>query len=92
MYLQNNIYKYAMLEKESHTKRIFINFFYVVFFMNISGPVAGALVNKFGCRVTSIIGSFVAAFGFAISYYAQSVTFLYISIGLIGGKCTKFFI
>ncbi|CAL8118738.1 unnamed protein product [Orchesella dallaii] len=50
-----------------------------------SGPIAGALVNKFGCRATSILGSFVATFGFCISYYAQSVAFLYISIGLVGG-------
>lgn len=85
--LQTNVFCW----KRNHTKLIFINFYAIcVFFMNILGPVAGALVNKFGCRITSIVGSFVAAFGFSISYYAQSVTFLYISIGLIGGECNIF--
>lgn len=54
--------------------------------------MAGALVNKFGCRATAIIGSFVAAFGFAISYYAPNVQFLYVSIGLVGGKVAKYWI
>jgi hypothetical protein len=51
-----------------------------------TGPLAGAVVNKFGCRAVSIAGSFIAAFGFAISYFAQSVVFLYFSVGIIGGK------
>jgi len=50
-----------------------------------SGPIAGAFVNKYGCRPVSIAGSILAAIGFGMSYFAESVTYLYISIGLIGG-------
>ncbi|XP_021960275.1 monocarboxylate transporter 1 [Folsomia candida] len=49
------------------------------------GPLAGAVVNTYGCRVVSITGSIIAAFGFAISYFAQCVEHLYLSIGVIGG-------
>ncbi|CAG7838149.1 unnamed protein product [Allacma fusca] len=50
-----------------------------------AGPIASAFVNRFGCRTVSIAGTIIAAFGFAISYYATSVLFLYISVGLVGG-------
>jgi MFS family permease len=50
-----------------------------------SGPISSALVNKYGCRAVSIAGSVTAALGFGVSYFAESVTFLYLSIGLVGG-------
>ena len=51
-----------------------------------AGLLASAFVNRFGCRAVTIAGSFVAAFGFAISYWAFSVQYLYVSIGIIGGN------
>lgn len=51
-----------------------------------SGPLAGAFVNKWGCRPVSILGSLLAALGFGISYWATEVIHLYLSIGLLGGE------
>lgn len=52
---------------------------------NFYSPIAGALVNKYGCRPVSIAGSIVGAIGFAISYYASSNAYLFLSIGVLGG-------
>lgn len=41
--------------------------------------------NKFGCRLTTILGSLIASLGFVLSYFATSIYFLYITIGLIVG-------
>lgn len=54
--------------------------------MKFAGPIASAFVNRFGCRIVSIAGSIIAAAGFAISYYAESVLYLYFSVGIVGGK------
>ncbi|XP_063891500.1 monocarboxylate transporter 3 [Helicoverpa armigera] len=54
-------------------------------FYLLLGPIASALANKYGFRKVSISGSVIAFIGFAISYYATSPLYLYITYGLIGG-------
>ncbi|EJW88025.1 major facilitator superfamily transporter [Wuchereria bancrofti] len=49
------------------------------------GPVASAITNKFGCRVTTILGSLIATTGCATSYYATSVEYLMLSVGCVMG-------
>lgn len=49
------------------------------------GPFASGLTNKFGCRVVTIAGSLLAAFGLIISTMAPNITFLYFSIGICTG-------
>ncbi|XP_050296716.1 monocarboxylate transporter 12-B-like isoform X2 [Anthonomus grandis grandis] len=49
------------------------------------GPFASAIANKFGFRLVAIIGTFLAATAFALSYFATSVEYLCISYGLLGG-------
>uniref|UniRef100_A0A0R3RVJ9 MFS domain-containing protein n=1 Tax=Elaeophora elaphi TaxID=1147741 RepID=A0A0R3RVJ9_9BILA len=49
------------------------------------GPIASAITNKFGCRVTTILGSLIAATGCAASYYATSVEYLMGSVGCVMG-------
>ena len=44
------------------------------------------LVNKYGCRFVTILGTFVAAFGFLASLFATSIGFMYVSFGIIAGK------
>uniref|UniRef100_A0AC34QBI6 Major facilitator superfamily (MFS) profile domain-containing protein n=1 Tax=Panagrolaimus sp. JU765 TaxID=591449 RepID=A0AC34QBI6_9BILA len=53
--------------------------------MLAAGPVAGAVCNRIGCRLTTIIGAIIACFGCATSYYATSVTYLVGSVGIIMG-------
>ncbi|KAJ8971958.1 hypothetical protein NQ317_005999 [Molorchus minor] len=49
------------------------------------GPFVSAIANRYGFRLVAILGSFMGAAAFAISYFATSVTFLCISYGLLGG-------
>jgi len=50
-----------------------------------SGPVASWMTNKLGWRLTTVIGSVIAAVGLATSAVAPSVIFLYFSGGLLIG-------
>ncbi|KAE9551974.1 hypothetical protein FO519_004826, partial [Halicephalobus sp. NKZ332] len=49
------------------------------------GPISSAICNKIGCRLTTIIGILFMSCGCAISYNANSMTYLIGSIGLIMG-------
>lgn len=51
----------------------------------ISGPMAGALANKFGFRMVAITGSIMAASGLGISYFSNDLGMLYFFYGAIGG-------
>lgn len=42
--------------------------------------------GKFGVRVTSITGALLVSGGFIFSVFANSVVFLYVSMGVIVGK------
>jgi len=50
-----------------------------------SGPIASFLTNRVGWRITTVIGSVLAAAGFALSAVAPSVIFLYFSAGVLIG-------
>jgi len=55
-------------------------------FLYVVGPIASGLVNLYGCRAVTMVGAVIGAFGFAISALAPGLWFLYISIGVVGGK------
>ncbi|KAB7498184.1 Monocarboxylate transporter 5 [Armadillidium nasatum] len=46
------------------------------------GPISGTLVNKFGCRIVTIGGAFLASFCIFVSIFAENVIILYLTIGL----------
>lgn len=48
-------------------------------------PLAGALVNKFGCRPVSMFGAVLSAFGFAISTRSPNIDVMMLTYGIIGG-------
>ncbi|KJH47344.1 transporter, major facilitator family protein [Dictyocaulus viviparus] len=52
-----------------------------------SGPLASAITNKYGCRTTAIIGSFIASTGYrcAASYFATAMWHIVLSVGVIMG-------
>lgn len=50
-----------------------------------TGPIAGVLVNKFGCRAVTIAGALLASFALFCSIWAPSVETLYITIGMGAG-------
>ena len=53
--------------------------------LRVSGPVASFLTNRLGWRLTTVIGSVLAAAGFALSAVAPNVIFLYFSAGVLIG-------
>ena len=53
--------------------------------LGTTGPIASYLTNRVGWRITTVIGSVLAAAGFALSAVAPSVIFLYFSAGVLIG-------
>lgn len=51
-----------------------------------SGPLASVACAKLGNRVTSIMGALLVTAGFLISIFANSLIYLYISMGLVVGE------
>ncbi|XP_076169989.1 monocarboxylate transporter 9 [Ptiloglossa arizonensis] len=51
----------------------------------LSGPVAGFLTDRYGCRRVSIAGSILATTGFVISSYANSMEVLVFTFGILAG-------
>lgn len=49
-------------------------------------PLASVACAKVGARVTSIVGAVLVSGGFLMSIFANSVVFLYISMGAIVGE------
>ncbi|XP_026782849.3 monocarboxylate transporter 5 isoform X1 [Pangasianodon hypophthalmus] len=49
------------------------------------GPLASVACAKLGNRITSIIGALLVTAGFLISIFANSIVYLYISMGLVVG-------
>uniref|UniRef100_A0A183C9I2 ERF1_1 domain-containing protein n=1 Tax=Globodera pallida TaxID=36090 RepID=A0A183C9I2_GLOPA len=53
--------------------------------MLAAGPLASAICNRIGCRVTTIIGALIASVGCAISFFAYSMNYLLFSVGIVMG-------
>ncbi|XP_060073577.1 monocarboxylate transporter 12-B-like [Ylistrum balloti] len=49
------------------------------------GPVAGALVNKFGCRKIAISGAFVSSIGLFLSTFSPNLDVMILLYGVVGG-------
>lgn len=54
-------------------------------FYLLAGPFVSAAANRWGFRPVTIVGAFIAALGFALSRWATSVFYLYLTYGFIGG-------
>lgn len=54
-------------------------------FYLIAGPFVSALANRYGFRVVTILGSFVACISFVASAFAPSIEILCITYGFFGG-------
>ncbi|KAL6739911.1 hypothetical protein Aduo_013309 [Ancylostoma duodenale] len=50
-----------------------------------SGPLASAVCNKFGCRVTTIVGACVAIIGCTASIFATAMWHIVFTVGVIMG-------
>ena len=50
------------------------------------GPIASSLINKFGCRKVTVVGSLVAATGLITSGVAQNIETLCLTAGFCTGN------
>ena len=51
----------------------------------MTGPIASALTNRYGCRRTTILGGLIAAVGFILSSFANSIELLCFTFGIVAG-------
>uniref|UniRef100_A0A914NZ13 Major facilitator superfamily (MFS) profile domain-containing protein n=1 Tax=Meloidogyne incognita TaxID=6306 RepID=A0A914NZ13_MELIC len=58
-------------------------------FYLLSGPLASALANSFGCNTVAVAGAFIAAIGFLVSALIPALPVLYVAFGIIGGLKKK---
>ncbi|XP_037093659.1 uncharacterized protein LOC119113452 [Pollicipes pollicipes] len=49
------------------------------------GPVASSLVDRFGCRRTTVAGALLSAAGFMLSYFADSMELLFFTFSVMPG-------
>lgn len=54
-------------------------------FYLIAGPFVSALANKFGFRPITIFGGILSCAAFVLSYFANSIMYLYVVCGFFGG-------
>lgn len=50
-----------------------------------AGPVSSILVNRFGCRTVVMVGGLMSGVSVAAASLANSIVYLYLFIGIIGG-------
>ncbi|XP_078673393.1 monocarboxylate transporter 13-like [Branchiostoma floridae x Branchiostoma belcheri] len=53
--------------------------------LNLAAPIAGALSNRFGCRVVVMAGGAISSAGFVLSLWATSLFHLYVTAGFMTG-------
>ena len=51
----------------------------------LTGPIASALTNRYGCRKTCMVGGFLAGLGFVFSSLVNSINMLYVTFGFVSG-------
>ena len=51
----------------------------------ITGPIAGVLTSRFGCRKVTVVGGLIAGLGCVTSSQASTISMLCVSFGLVAG-------
>ena len=51
----------------------------------LTGPIASALTNRYGCRKTCMVGGVISGLGFIASSFVNSLEMLYVTFGLLSG-------
>ena len=77
------------LEKVSHTTKWWYflhDIYHKMFLLSISGVVAGAMARRHGFRFVMMLGAFIAALGFILSYWVRNIVLLFFTMGLMVGK------
>ncbi|XP_069808873.1 monocarboxylate transporter 6 [Dendropsophus ebraccatus] len=53
--------------------------------LHAGGPLCSIMVERFGCRVTVMVGGLLCGIGMVSSSFSKTIIHLYLSAGLIGG-------
>lgn len=51
----------------------------------LTGPIMSALVDRYGCRLMTIIGGIISGTGFVISSYVRTIGIMYLTFGVMTG-------
>lgn len=51
----------------------------------LTGTIMSALVDRYGCRSMTILGGIIAASGFVISAFVDSINVMYLTFGILAG-------
>jgi hypothetical protein len=43
------------------------------------------LINRYGCRITTLVGAVIATIGLVLSGFVQSLYMMYITVGIVVG-------
>ncbi|XP_064627778.1 monocarboxylate transporter 2-like [Lineus longissimus] len=70
--------------EDSHSKITWIGSVFCAIPM-LAGPIAGALINKYGCRWTCIAGGIISCVGCVLCVFATSSEILCLTFGVISG-------
>ena len=49
-------------------------------------PIGSYLIDRYGCRMTTIIGAIIAAIGFILSTFSPNIYIVIVTIGIISGN------
>lgn len=70
--------------RESESKTSWIGSLFLAIPL-MSGPIMSNLVDKYGCRIMTMIGGVISTIGFILASMSNSVEMLYLTFGFIGG-------
>ena len=56
----------------------------------MTGPVSSLLCDKYGCRPVVMVGGLIFSIGVTASAFAQSISMVYLTFGLLGGRKKQF--
>lgn len=51
----------------------------------LSGPIGSALVDRYGCRMMTIVGGVISGLGFVMSVFCNSIFTMYLTFGVVAG-------
>ncbi|KAL1497870.1 hypothetical protein ABEB36_008757 [Hypothenemus hampei] len=51
----------------------------------ILGPLGSALVDRYGCKYMTVVGSLICTIGFVISAYVKNIWMMYLTFGVVSG-------
>jgi predicted MFS family arabinose efflux permease len=68
--------------------RTYTQFVYLIpgLWRMLAGPVAGAMVNRFGCRKVVVFGSILSAASYFLSVFSSDITVMVVVYGCMGGQ------